>query len=191
MDAKSKAIDVQKGLPIRAMSAIITRERPDTLDSISLITELEAYLETLYPPESRHGFSVDNLLAETVPFFLLRADGTPACCGGIKLLGSDYGEIKRKYVRPQFRGLGFGKLMLNHLADYARSHDIMFLRLETGIHQPEAIGLYERMGFYRIPHSVPTLTTHSVDSTKSGSRGGQQVRGAQHYLFHALTKRHA
>jgi putative acetyltransferase len=123
------------------MSAIIARERPDTLDSISLITELEAHLESLYPPESRHGFSVDKLLAEAVAFFLLRLDGTPACCGGIKLVGSEYGEIKRMYVRPQFRGLGFGKLMLNHLADYARSQDITLLRLETGIHQPEAIGL--------------------------------------------------
>ena len=45
--------------------------------------------------------------------------------------------------------------MLNHLADYARSQDITLLRLETGIHQPEAIGLYERMGFYHIPPFGP------------------------------------
>lgn len=133
------------------MSAIITRERPDTLDAISLITELVALLEPLYPPESRHGFSVDKLLAEDVAFFLLRANETPACCGGIKLVGSEYGEIKRMYVRPQFRGLGFAKLMLNHLADYAYAHNITLLRLETGIQQREAIGLYERLGFYRIP----------------------------------------
>ena len=50
------------------MSATITRERPDTLDSINLITELEAHLEPLYPPESRHGFNVDKLLAEAVAF---------------------------------------------------------------------------------------------------------------------------
>jgi len=132
------------------MSAIITRERPDTFDAISLITELEALLEPLYPPESRHGFSVDKLLAEDVAFFLLRANETPACCGGIKLVGSEYGEIKRMYVRPQFRGLGFAKLMLNHLADYTHAHNITLLRLETGIQQREAIGLYERLGFYRI-----------------------------------------
>jgi putative acetyltransferase len=137
------------------MSAIITRECPDTPDAISLITELEAHLEPLYPRESRHGFSVHKLLAENVVFFLLRADGTPACCGGIQLVGSEYGEIKRMYVRPQFRGSGFGKLMLNHLAEYARSQDITLLRLETGIHQREAIGLYERMGFYRIPPFGP------------------------------------
>jgi putative acetyltransferase len=139
------------------MSAIIAMEQPDTLDSISLITELEAHLEPLYPPESRHGFSVEKLLAESVAFFLLRADGTPACCGGIKLVGSEYSEIKRMYVRPQFRRLGFGKLMLNHLAGYARSHAITLLRLETGILQPEAIGLYERMGFYRIPPFGPYI----------------------------------
>ena len=137
------------------MSAIITRERPDTLDAISLITELEAHLEPLYPSESRHGFSVDKLIAEDVAFFVLRENGTPAGCGGIQLAGSEYGEIKRMYVRPQFRGSGFGKLMLNHLEDYARSHHITLLRLETGIHQREAIGLYERMGFYRVPPFVP------------------------------------
>lgn len=38
------------------------------------------------------------------------------------------------YVRPQFRGLGFAKLMLDHLADYAQAHNITLLRLETGIH---------------------------------------------------------
>ncbi|HEY0551657.1 MAG TPA: GNAT family N-acetyltransferase [Verrucomicrobiae bacterium] len=137
------------------MSAIIARERPDTPDAISLLNELDAHLEPLYPSESRHGFSVDKLLAEGVAFFLVRAGGTPACCGGIKLVGSEYGEIKRMYVRPPFRGLGFGKLMLNHLSEYARSCHITLLRLETGIHQREAIGLYERMGFYCIPPFGP------------------------------------
>ena len=49
------------------------------------------------------------------------------------------------------RGLGLAKLMLNHLADYAWQHGVPLLRLETGIHQLEAIGLYERFGFQRIP----------------------------------------
>jgi GNAT superfamily N-acetyltransferase len=132
------------------MSTIVTPERPDTPDAVALITELEAVLEPLYPQESRHGLSVQRLIAEGVPFFVLRADGTAAACGGVKLFGTAYGEIKRMYVRPQFRGQGFAKAILNHLADYAQSQGVMLLRLETGIHQHEAIGLYERMGFYRI-----------------------------------------
>ena len=132
-------------------SAIITLERPDSADAVLLITELEAYLEPLYPRESRHGMSAEQLMAEDVAFFLLRWNGTPASCGGVKLFGLEYGEIKRMYVRPQFRGSGFGKMMLRHLADYARIRGIGLLRLETGIHQHEAIGLYEQMGFHRIP----------------------------------------
>jgi GNAT superfamily N-acetyltransferase len=133
------------------MSALITREQPDSAAAVALITELEAHLSPLYPSESRHGLSVDRLLAEGVAFFLTRYDATPAGCGGIKLFGTAYGEVKRMYVRPQFRGLGLGALMLEHLAGYARDHGVAILRLETGIHQRAAIALYERAGFRRIP----------------------------------------
>ena len=133
------------------MEATITTERPDTADARALIDELEAHLATLYPRESRHGYSVEKLLAQGVAFFLVRDNGTPVGCGGIQLFGTDYGELKRMYVRPQFRSLGFAKLMLDHLADYARSRGVRLLRLETGIHQHAAIGLYERAGFQSIP----------------------------------------
>jgi len=133
------------------MSAIITRECPDSADAITLISELEAHLEPLYPRQSRHGYSVEKLIAEAVAFFVLRANDMPAGCGGIQLFGTAYGELKRMYVRPQFRSLGYGKLLLNHLADYARAHGVRLLRLETGIHQGAAIRLYEGMGFQRIP----------------------------------------
>src|SRR5579859_6845273 len=128
------------------MTTTITEERPDTPDAVALITELEAVLEPLYPQESRHGLSIARLIAEGVPFFVLRSDDIAAACGGVKLFSTDYGEVKRMYVRPVFRGQGFGKQILNHLSDYALAHGIKVLRLETGIHQHEAIGLYERMG---------------------------------------------
>jgi putative acetyltransferase len=129
----------------------IVAERPDSVDAHTLIDELEAHLEPLYPKESRHGFSVEKLLQENVAFFVLRYDGSPAGCGGVKLFGTEYGEVKRMFVRPQFRGLGLAKSMLDHLTQYAREKGIGLLRLETGIYQSEAIGLYERMGFRSIP----------------------------------------
>src|SRR5919106_3477365 len=113
----------------------ISLERPDGDDARALIAELEAYLIPLSPPESRHGYSVEKLIKEEVPFFIIRDNGTPVACGGVKLFGTDYAEIKRMYVRPQFRGLGFAKLMLDHLAEYARNHGVAILRLETGIAQ--------------------------------------------------------
>ena len=85
--------------------------------------------------------------------FLLARDSSdrPLGCGGWRLLTPTTGEVKRMYVRPQFRGLGFARLMLDHLAEYTRSNGINVLRLETGIHQRAAITLYERSGFRSIP----------------------------------------
>ena len=133
------------------MRTVITAERPDTADAILLISELEAQLEPLYPKTSRHGYSVEKLMKQGVAFFVTRHDGVLAGCGGIELFGTESGEIKRMYVRQQFRGLGLAKLMLNHLSAYARERNVHLLRLETGIHQKEAIALYERMGFQTIP----------------------------------------
>ena len=133
------------------MTTVIVAERPDTADAITLISELEAHLEPLYPKTSRHGYSVEKLMKQGVAFFVTRHDGVLAGCGGIELFGVEYGEIKRMYVRPQFRGLGLARLMLDHLATYAQQRNIHLLRLETGIHQEAAIALYERMGFQRIP----------------------------------------
>ena len=133
------------------MPTLIVAERPDTMDATTLIRELDGYLAPLYPQESRHGFPVAQLLREAVAFFVMRQDGMPAGCGGVKFFGTAYGEIKRMYVRPQCRGLGLGKLMLDHLTDYARHQGVAVVRLETGIYQPEAIGLYARCGFQRIP----------------------------------------
>jgi putative acetyltransferase len=133
------------------MTITIMPERPDTADAAALIAELDAHLEPLYPSESRHGYSVAKLLAEAVVFFVLREGAMPAACGGVKFLGTEYAEIKRMYVRPQFRGRGYARRILAHLTDYAREQGVLTLRLETGIHQQEAIGLYERMDFYQIP----------------------------------------
>ena len=132
-------------------AAVISLERPDSQEAMELITELEAQLDPLYPSESRHGYSVEKLLREGVAFFVIRDNGVPIGCGGVQLFGTDYGEIKRMYIRPQFRGLGFARLMLDHLAEHARSNGVDVLRLETGIHQHDAIGLYERAGFQSIP----------------------------------------
>ena len=90
-------------------------------------------------------------MREGVAFFVVRTYGEPAGCGGLKLFGSEYGEIKRMYVRPVYRGLGLGKAMLNRLAEYAQERQVTLLRLETGIYQTEAIGLYKAWGFHWRP----------------------------------------
>ena len=133
----------------------VDRERADTADATALVLELDAHLASRYPDESRHGFSVERLLNSGVVFFVVRVDGAPAGCGGILLVGAEesggepYGEVKRMYVRPAFRGLGIGRLVLERLLAHARDAGLALVRLETGIDQTEAIGLYESVGFRR------------------------------------------
>ncbi len=122
----------------------------DSAAAVRLIGELDEHLMGHpYPPQSRHAFSVEKLLRDGVVFFVTYYEGRLAGCGGIKIFEAEYGEVKRMYVRPEFRGKGLGKAMLQHLAEYARDKNIDVLRLETGIYEVEAIGLYERFGFQR------------------------------------------
>lgn len=127
----------------------IIEVRPDSVAAVQLIRELDAHLLShSYPPQSRHAFSVDKLVREDVVFFITYCDEQLAGCGGLKIF-DDYGEVKRMFVRPVHRGKGLGKAMLNRLADHAKSREVSLLRLETGIYEVEAIGLYERFGFRR------------------------------------------
>jgi putative acetyltransferase len=132
------------------MPVTISAEQPDTPDARALIAELDAYLIPLYPPASHHGYPVEKLIAEGVEFFVARQEQEPAGCGGIQSIGLEYGEIKRMYVRPEFRGQGLGRAMMEHLENYAARRGLKILRLETGILQAEAIGLYEQEGYMRI-----------------------------------------
>ena len=150
---------------LQTMQITIVKEQPDSPDALRLLNELdEALWLHPYPPQSRHAFTVEKLLREGVAFFVARIDAEPAACGGLKIFGTDYGEVKRMYVHPVYRGRGLGKAVLNHLADYAQQQQVNVLRLETGIYQVEAIGLYESWGFQRRPpfgeYSVDPLSVY-------------------------------
>jgi GNAT superfamily N-acetyltransferase len=136
---------------IGRMTAVeIVEVQPDLPEALQLLSELDAdLLQHPYPPESRHAFSVEKLLREGVKFFVTNYKGAPAGCGGLKIYPNEYAEVKRMYVRPSNRGAGLGKAMLDHLSQRARQSGLPVLRLETGIYQVEAIGLYERYGFQR------------------------------------------
>ena len=132
------------------MNFAIAETRPDHPQAFALLRELDDFLLALpYPPESRHAFTVDKLIEQKVAFFVATVDGRPAGCGGVKVYGTEFGEVKRMYVRPEFRGMGIAKAVLDHLESYGRDRGVSALRLETGIYQTDAIALYERYGFTR------------------------------------------
>jgi GNAT superfamily N-acetyltransferase len=56
-------------------------------------------------------------------------------------------EVKRVYVRSDYRGQGLSKRLMLELEDIARERDVSSLILQTGNRQAEAIALYEKIGY--------------------------------------------
>ena len=84
-------------------------------------------------------------------------DGVPAGCGCFKPFADDAVEMKRIFVRKEFRGRGISKEIMCLLEEWAHSAGFRRAVLETGTSQPEAIGLYESAGYRRIPNYEPYI----------------------------------
>ena len=83
--------------------------------------------------------------------FIAYVDGVPAGCIGLRKLDEGVGEMKRLFVKEEFRGMKIGKLLLETFfedADYLGYHTI---RLDT--YPPKmgkAVEMYRSYGFYEI-----------------------------------------
>lgn len=60
-----------------------------------------------------------------------------------------YGEIQRVFVRREFRRRGLCRALMQHLEEQLRQRGVALARLEAGVHQPEALALYESLGYVR------------------------------------------
>jgi ribosomal protein S18 acetylase RimI-like enzyme len=87
--------------------------------------------------------------------WLVRVGGALAgCCAMRPLDNSDYPnacEMKRLYVRPDFRGLGLGRQLAEATLDCARSAGYDCVLLDTLSDMEAARALYEELGFEEVP----------------------------------------
>lgn len=79
----------------------------------------------------------------------------PAGCGCFRPYDENTVEIKRMYVKPEYRGKGVAHEVLARLETRAAEMGYQAAVLETGLGQPEAIRLYEKSGYLRIPGYGP------------------------------------
>jgi putative acetyltransferase len=76
----------------------------------------------------------------------------PVACGAFKKFNDTSVEIKRMYVVPKHRNKGIAAAVLQQLEQWAKEEGYLCTVLETGMKQPEAIRLYEKSGYVRIPN---------------------------------------
>ncbi|MET3588204.1 putative acetyltransferase [Pseudorhizobium tarimense] len=133
------------------MNVTIAFEPPRQPQVLRLLALSDAYAASLYPAESNHLVDLEALEKPTVRFIVARRDGDIVGCCALIDAGDGTAEIKRMFVDPTARGLKVGKLLLEALIGAGLDARLGAIRLETGIHQPEAIGLYRSYGFTEIP----------------------------------------
>jgi putative acetyltransferase len=72
-------------------------------------------------------------------------------CGALRSIDGGTVQIKRMFVRDDARGSGLGRRLLPALEEHAVRLGATRVVLETGLAQPDAVALYERAGYRRIP----------------------------------------
>ena len=84
-------------------------------------------------------------------------DGTPIAHAALRMLRGDW-EVKRVIVSGDQRGRGVGRALMLELERIARAEGAARLILQTGDRQPEAVALYEKIGYTPIPLYEPYAT---------------------------------
>lgn len=118
-------------------------------DVDALIQMSRDYQAEIYPAESINQDDPEYLVKGGM-YFVGAYDGERLCgIGGVKIMRDtpDYGEIKNLFVDPVCRGLGVSKIIMSTLENHLIKEEINLCRLETGVSQPESIGLYHRLGY--------------------------------------------
>ncbi len=130
---------------------MIAEEPPRQPEVLRLLEMSDAFAASLYPAESNHLVDVSTLEQPGVLFLVARfGEAVVGCCALVEA-GDGTAEIKRMFVDPNARGLKVGKRLLQTIERHGETLGLDMIRLETGIHQPEAIGLYTSAGYVERP----------------------------------------
>lgn len=98
--------------------------------------ELDSLPGKYAPPEGR--------------LYIAQCDGRAAGCVALRALGGVRCEMKRLFVRPEYRCLGIGKRLVMRVVEDATALHYRQMCLDTLLSLEKAVALYEAVGFRRI-----------------------------------------
>ena len=129
----------------------LLKTNSDHTDFRTLVVALDADLQARYG-EQQQFFSQFNKLDHIHHVIVAYNNNEPVGCGAFKEYERGVAEIKRMFVQVRQRGKGIAGLILTELEQWAAAEGYHTCILETAIKQPEAIRVYEREGYIRIPN---------------------------------------
>jgi putative acetyltransferase len=128
------------------MTLKILSGSPHEPQALALLQASHDLMDRLFPAESCHALSVDDLCQDHIEFFIAYKDDIVVGCVALANM-SDYAEVKSMFVSENARGLGVSHELLEHIEDRARSAKLSIMRLETGHALEAAVKLYQKHGY--------------------------------------------
>jgi len=112
--------------------------------------ELKERFDGGFDPELSLLPSLDEFAPPRGTFLLVRLNGEPVGCGGLKPISREAAYLKRMWIAPSARGLGLARGLLSSLEDNARAMGYSIVRLETNKSLIEAQQLYRTAGYAEV-----------------------------------------
>ena len=132
----------------------LQRTTSDNEDFRLLIPELDRELKSRYE-ERQAIYDRYNIIENNRNVVIAYKDEMPVGCGCFKKFDDRSVEIKRMFVKPEYRGQKIAASILQELENWAIELNISGTVLETGIKQPEAIHLYRKSGYIVVENYGP------------------------------------
>ena len=110
--------------------------------AFSLYLDIQHYDDEALDPAAKYSLPKGRL-------YLALHDGKTAGCIALRPLSDDRCELKRLYVRPQFRGKGIARMLCERILEEAEKTGYREIYLDTLPELSDAIRLYEKLGFTR------------------------------------------
>lgn len=126
------------------------------VDFILLCSMLDSYLNVLAGGEEwRAEYVPLNKLDHIHDAFVLYEGALPVGCASFKEYEEGIAEVKRVFVRGEYRGQGLSRILMQAVEEKAKEKGYRHLILETGKPLVSAVALYTNMGYTVIPNYGP------------------------------------
>lgn len=122
-------------------------------DFIGLCHDLDDFLNELVGGEKNRAEYIQyNKLDDIHDVIVAYDEDTPVGSAGFKKYDDECAEVKRVFIKREYRGKGISKKLMELLEERAKNKGYKYLILESGEPLVAAMSLYRKIGYKVIPN---------------------------------------